>query len=171
MVLEKTPESLFEKLGGAIGTFIGAKMNGASWGEALDMAKNDWVETGKAQEIVAEMQKKADDERRARWKQEFEDRKVTIERFGKQYQKAVRTSKDRTLLEGGGLLDGGKAKKLSTELILGGSAKSINLAMMGPQMNNELKKQTNILERIRVNTQKTEENTRDSDGENYEVVT
>ena len=161
----------FEKLGGAIGTFVGAKMNGASWSDALDMAKNDWIETGRAQEIVAEIQKKTDAERRARWEAEFEDRKVKIERFGKQYAKATRTSKDRSLLEGGGDLLGGKMNKLTNELILGGSAKSLNLAMMGPQMSNELKKQTNILERIRVNTQKTEENTRDTaEGENYEVI-
>ena len=65
---------------------------------------------------------------------------------------------------------GGKMNKLKTELILGGSAKSLNLAMMGPQLQNETKKQTSILERIAKNTQKTEENTRSDGGENYEVV-
>ena len=164
--------NFFEKLGGAIGTFIGAKMNGASWGEALDMAKNDWIETGKAQEIVAEMQKKADDERRARWKQEFEDRKVTIEKFGKQYAKATRTSRDRSLLAGGGDLlgGGGKMKNLTTELILGGSAKSINLAMMGPQMNNELKKANGYLAKIAKNTEDTAENTGPQEGEKVLVL-
>ena len=164
----------FEKLGGAIGTLIGAKMNGASWGEALDMAKNDWNETGRAQEIVAEIQKKKDDESRKRWKDDYEDRLVKIKKFGKQYAKSVRTSKDRTLLEGGGDLlgGGGKMQKLTTELILGGSAKSLNLAMMGPQLQNETKKQTSILERIAKNTQKTEENTRDTTaaGERFGVV-
>lgn len=71
----------------------------------------------------------------------------------------------------GDLLGGKMKSRIANELILGGSARSLNLAMMGPQMNNELKKQTNILERIRVNTQKTEENTRDAaEGENYEVI-
>ena len=159
----------FEKLGGAIGTFIGAKMNGASWGDALDMAKNDWVETGKAQEIVAEIQRKTDEERRSRWEAEFEDRKVKIERFGKQYAKATRTSKDRSLM---GLQTGDDvkaAKKLQNELIMGGSAKSLQLAMMGPQTS-ELKKANDILRQIANNTKKTEENTRDQAGEEYEVM-
>lgn len=113
------------------------------------------------------------DERYERWAMDFADREVKIQKFAKGYQKAVRTSKDRTLLDGaaGDLLGGKARQKITNELILGGSAKSLNLAMMGPQMNNELKKQTNILERIRVNTQKTEENTRDvAEGENYEVI-
>ena len=165
--------NFFERIGGVIGTFIGAKMNGASWGEALDMAKNDWNETGRVQEIVAEIQKKKDDESRKRWKDDYDDKLAKIRKFGKIYNKVVRTSKDRTLLDGaaGDLLGGKARQKITTELILGGSARSLNLAMMGPQMNNELKKQTNILERIRVNTQKTEENTRDPEnGESIFVL-
>ena len=162
----------FEKVGGWVGTFVGTKMAGGSWGDAFKAANEDWRETAKAQEIVESQIEEKERERRERWGRDFEDRRVKIAKFGKQYQNAVRTSRDRRLLEGGGdLLGGGKATKVTNELILGGSAKSINLAMMGPQMNNELKKQTNILERIRVNTQKTEENTRDAaEGENYEVI-
>lgn len=163
----------FENVGGWVGTFVGTKMAGGSWGDAFKAANEDWRETAKAQEIVESQIEEKERERRERWGRDFEDRRVKIAKFGKQYQNAVRTSRDRRLLEGGGDLlgGGGKVKKLTTELILGGSAKSINLAMMGPQMNNELKKQTNILERIRVNTQKTEENTRDAaEGENYEVI-
>ena len=70
----------------------------------------------------------------------------------------------------GDLLGGKMKSRIANELILGGSAKSLNLAMMGPQLQNEAKKQTSILERIAKNTQKTEENTRSDGGENYEVV-
>ena len=45
---------------------------------------------------------------------------------------------------------------------MGGSHRASQLAAMGPQMTNEIKKQTGILEKIRVNTQKTEEHVRDS---------
>lgn len=164
--------NFFEKVGGWVGTFVGAKMNGAGWGDALKMANEDWKTTAMGQDLVEEKIRANEEKRAERWKKEMEDKEIAIKKLGKSYQAAARSTHARHLLDGGGdgSLLGGKMKKVTTELILGGSAKSLNLAMMGPQMNNELKKQTNILERIRINTQKTEENTRDASGENYEVM-
>ena len=61
----------------------------------------------------------------------------------------------------GDLLGGKMKSRIANELILGGSARSLNLAMMGPQMSNELKKSNDYLRKIVDNTKKTEENTRE----------
>ena len=64
-----------------------------------------------------------------------------------------------------GDLLGGKMKKLTNELILGGSHRSLQLAMMGPQLNNELKKANGYLAKIAKNTEDTADNTEPAKGE------
>lgn len=59
------------------------------------------------------------------------------------------------------------AKRISNALIAGGSNQSNKLAILGPQYQNETKKQTSLLEKIAKNTEKTAENT---DGETYGVA-
>lgn len=51
------------------------------------------------------------------------------------------------------------AKRISNALILGGSNQANKLAILGPQYQNEAKKQTSLLEKIAKNTEKTAENT------------
>jgi hypothetical protein len=51
------------------------------------------------------------------------------------------------------------AKRISNALIAGGSNQANKLAILGPQYQNETKKQTSLLEKIAKNTQKTAENT------------
>jgi hypothetical protein len=155
----------FEKVGGWVGTFAGTMMAGGGIGEAFKAANEDWRETAKAQDVVEEALEKRDRERRERWGAEWEERRAKIARFAKSYNRAVRTTRDRNLLDGEDPLAQdavGKAKKFQNELVMGGSHRASQLAAMGPQMTNEIKKQTGILEKIRVNTQKTEEHVRDS---------
>jgi hypothetical protein len=155
----------FEKVGGWVGTFAGTMMAGGGIGEAFKAANEDWRETAKAQDVVEEALEQRDRERRERWGAEWEERRAKIARFAKSYNRAVRTTRDRNLLDGEDPLAQdavGKAKKFQNELVMGGSHRASQLAMMGPQMTNEIKKQTGILEKIRVNTQKTEEHVRDS---------
>ena len=155
----------FEKVGGWVGTFAGTMMAGGGIGEAFKAANEDWRETAKAQDVVEEALEKRDRERRERWGAEWEERRAKISRFAKSYNNAVRTTRDRNLLDGEDPLAQdavGKAKKFQNELVMGGSHRASQLAAMGPQMTNEIKKQTGILEKIRVNTQKTEEHVRDS---------
>ena len=51
------------------------------------------------------------------------------------------------------------AKRISNALIVGGSNQANKLAILGPQYQNETKKQTSLLEKIAKNTEKTAENT------------
>ena len=51
------------------------------------------------------------------------------------------------------------AKRISNALIAGGSNQANKLAILGPQYQNETKKQTSLLEKIAKNTEKTAENT------------
>ena len=51
------------------------------------------------------------------------------------------------------------AKRISNALILGNSNQANRLAILGPQYQNEAKKQTSLLEKIAKNTEKTAENT------------
>jgi len=167
--------NFFEKVGGWVGTFVGTKMAGGSWGDALKAANEDWQTTALGQDVIEEKLRANEEKRAERWRKDYENREIAIKKLGKAYKGAAKSSHDRHLLDaagGGDLLNGGKANKITTELILGGSAKSLNLAMMGPQMQSETKKQTSILERIAKNTQKTEENTRETTaaGERFGVV-
>jgi len=163
--------NFFEKVGGWVGTFVGTKMAGGSWSDALKAANDDWETTALGQDVLEEKIRANEEKRAERWKQKMEDKEIAIKKLGKAYGAAAISTHDRHTLDGEKeLLDGMNAKKLQNELIMGGSAKSLNLAMMGPQMQNETKKQTSILERIARNTQKTEENTRDSAGEEERLV-
>ena len=67
----------------------------------------------------------------------------------------------------GDALGAAAAKRISNQLISGGSNDVRKLQVFGPQYQNEQKKQTSILEKIAKNTEKTAENT---DGETYGVA-
>ena len=65
----------------------------------------------------------------------------------------------------GDALGAAAAKRISNQLMLAGSNDARKLQIMGPQYQNEQKKQTSILEKIAKNTEKTAENT--EGGETY----
>lgn len=58
-----------------------------------------------------------------------------------------------------GAAGGGASPRTSNALVLGGSNEAMRLAILGPQYQNEMKKQTAALEKIAKNTEKTAENT------------
>ena len=60
--------------------------------------------------------------------------------------------------------------KIDNKLILGGSNEATKLALLGPQTQQEMKKQTNILKEIRDNTKQTATNT-DNIGDGYDDLT
>ena len=55
------------------------------------------------------------------------------------------------------------AKRITNALITGGSNEANRLAILGPQYQNEAKKQTSLLEKIAKNTEKTADNTEGGD--------
>ncbi len=71
----------------------------------------------------------------------------------------------RTVNKAGDLL-GGTMKRITNELIMGGSARSFNLAAMGPQVSNDIKRTNDYLHQLVDIAKRTEENTRDA-GEEY----
>lgn len=149
----------------AVGDFIGAKIGGMSFAESWDYAaQNLGLDL---EEINIEMERIDDQlsERTSRFTMEWEDRKAAVERFYKAYDRAAKSSKARELRDFGAM-QAAKATALRNELIMGGSAAALKLAVNGPQYRDEVKKQTTILERIAKNTEKTAENTKES-GESY----
>ena len=63
----------------------------------------------------------------------------------------------------GEALGAAAAKRISNQLMLAGGNDTRKLQIMGPQYQNEQRKQTSILEKIAKNTEKTAENTEDSE--------
>lgn len=62
-----------------------------------------------------------------------------------------------------------KNPQIRNELILGGGNEANRVAMLGPQLQNESKKQTALLEKIASNTEKVADNT-ESEGDDYEPI-
>ena len=58
------------------------------------------------------------------------------------------------------------AHRVTNQLMLSGSSAANRLSVLGPEYQNETKKQTDLLKKIAQNTEKTAENT-DEMGENY----
>ena len=65
----------------------------------------------------------------------------------------------RNMTEAGESFGAAAAKRISNALIMGGSNQANKIAILGPQYQNESKKQTSLLEKIAQNTEKTAENT------------
>lgn len=152
-------ENFFEKVGGWVGTFVGALSEGGSIGEAFKMANEDWQTTAMGQEIIEEKIRAEEDKRIARWTDEFTNRQAKIEKFAKNYQRAARSSRDRAAIGDGDIgAIGGKAQ-VRNDLIMAGSNAANRLAMMGPTTQ-ELKKQTELLQSLKQSADKIEDNTR-----------
>ena len=60
-----------------------------------------------------------------------------------------------------------KAPQIRNELIMGGNEAN-RVALLGPQLQNESKKQTSLLEQIANNTKATAENTEEATAEDLE---
>ena len=79
------------------------------------------------------------------------------------YDKAVKIGKVGQGSDGGEV-GAFASKRISNELIMGGSNAATRLQLLGPQLQSESKKQTSLLEKIATNTEKTAENTEESSG-------
>ena len=151
----------------AIGSFFGALIGGGSFSDALEMASQTFDESMMHMEDALDEIGAVAEQRTQNIRQEFEEAAVAIQKAtdALNNNKAAKSSEDRELRDFGAL-QAAKATALRNELIMGGSAAALKLAVNGPQYRDEVKKQTTILERIAKNTEKTAENTKES-GENY----
>lgn len=157
----KTQEYL-KRFGDWAGTFVGAKMAGASWGEAWNMAGQAYDEAVKDYDEVAKDLEKREAERTARFRREFEDRKIAIQKFQGAYDQAAISIQKRQMKAGADAEAlAVKAPTIRNELVMGGNEAN-RIAVLGPQLQNETKKQTGLLEQIAANTKDTADNTEES---------
>lgn len=158
-------QEYLKRFGDAIGAFIGAKLGGASWGEAFDMAGKAYSDAAKEYEEVASDLEKRERDRTERFKREFEDRAIAIKKFQGAYDAAAISISKRA--EKNGELDMSlKTPAIRNELIMGGNEAN-RVALLGPQLQSESKKQTALLEKIANNTKATADNTEESGVEEW----
>lgn len=154
-------QEYLKRFGDAIGSFIGAKMAGASWSEAFDMAGEAYDQAVKEYEDAAAEIDRIEEQRTNRFAQKFVERKEAIEKFQRAYDKAATSIKKRQI-GAGKAADVGRQTKISNDLVYAGSNAALKMQILGPTLQSEAKKQTSILEKIAKNTEKTAENTEES---------
>ncbi len=165
-------QEYLKRYGDFWGALIGAKMGGASWGEAFDMADKAYSQAIRQYNDVAEEIEQKEAERTERFKREFEERAIAIKKFQGAYDEAAISIEQRQekAAEGNELANALlKTPQIRNELIMGGSNEANRIAMLGPQVQNESKKQTGLLEKIAANTERVVDNT-GSEGNDYEAI-
>lgn len=98
------------------------------------------------------------------------DSQLTLnEKAAEAYDNAAKSSGARASEESAGILGKGK-NKIDNKLILGGTNEATKLSLLGPQTQQELKKQTSILKEIRDATKQTATNTDDIDPNVFDLT-
>ena len=157
-------QEYLKRYGDFWGALIGAKMGGASWGEAFDMADKAFAQAIRQYDDVAAEIDATEAARTERFKREFEERAIAIEKFQGAYDKAAISIAKRQdkAAEKAEAEEVARQTRISNELILGGSNAATRLQILGPTLQSESKKQTAILERIAKNTEKTADHTEET---------
>ena len=164
-------QEYLKRYGDFWGTLVGAKMGGASWSEAFDMAGTAYEQAAAEYEEVAEEIDQKEQERTERFKRAFEDRKIAIENFQGAYNKAAISIEKRKGLDGKAAEDVARQTRISNDLIMGGSNAATRLQLLGPTLQSEQKKTNELLEKVVENTAKTADNTEETaSGENMGVI-
>ena len=154
----KKAYALATKWGAEIGNAFDAIWNWAANGYTWEQA---WSEFGEVNEILTnqmDSQLKAIDKAREDYKKTLAE--MSVDDLANPFGKAGGAA------AAGEAFGTAAAKRISNALIVGGSNQANKLAILGPQYQNETKKQTSLLEKIAKNTEKTAENT-DEMGEAY----
>ena len=156
-------------VGGAVGAWVGASFEQrGTQGDVWKLVKDAWN---------SELQEMEDD---------LEDIMEPTSKLGEQLQEALDKARNfklkyKSATEGNGNnTPSGKpplaeeigeaaakaATRITNQLVMGGSNEARKIGMLGPQYQNEQKKQTNLLKQIAKNTEKTADNTE----EGYEAT-
>ena len=147
----KKAYALATKWGAKIGNAFNAIWNWAANGYTWEQA---WSEFGEVNEILnnqMDSQLKAIDKARDDYKKTLSE--MSVDDLANPFGKAGGAA------AAGESFGAAAAKRISNALIAGGSNQANKLAILGPQYQNETKKQTSLLEKIAKNTEKTAENT------------
>jgi hypothetical protein len=146
-------------LGGSI--YEGLFGSGGTWGDVWDNVSNaymdEWRELGIEYDNIDErMQKRAD---------ELAARLEAARNFQANYEGAAKNTGARNAAspEAATQAAAERAVRISNGLIEGGSNASRRLSLLGPDYQNEQKKQTDLLKKIAENTQQTADNTEGGD--------
>ena len=161
-------QKFFTSWYGALGALVGSLNekffgSGGSWGDVWDNVSNafmeEWRELGMEYDAIDErMQKRAD---------ELAQKLDAARNFQANYDNAAMTTGERNALaEEIGTTAAKAAHRVTNQLMLAGSSAANRLSVLGPEYQNETKKQTDLLRKIAQNTEKTAENTDDM-GDNY----
>ena len=170
MAIKRTFTSFYSAAGALAGSiYEGTFGSGGTWSDAWENVKNafmsEWEEFGEDwEEMEQRMQDRADN-----LAAELEG----VRNFQKNYNDATKGGSkggEKTAAQSAGEAIGTAAAKAATrvtnQLMMGGSSAANRLAILGPEYQNEAKKQTDLLRKIAENTEKTAENT-DEASEGY----
>jgi len=155
----------------SIGSFIGAKLGGATWRQAWEMAGDTYAKALEEMEDAFEEIDALEHARTERFRQEFEDRAIVIEKFAQSYKRAAMSTRERAKILGPGEDAAERKVQIRNDLVLAGSAQAQRISLLGPQLQNETKKQTALLAEIAANTKDVADNTEAIEaGESYGVI-
>lgn len=164
----RTQEYL-KRFGAAAGSFVGALAGGGTLSDAIDMASQSYAEeVAEYKEASAEIDRVQQD-RLAREKKRYEERAEAVKLLGEAYKKAARAPRaNGNDPEKAAQSAAERTVRIANQLMKGGSGAQLRLELLGPQYQNEQKKQTSLLEKIADNTAKAAEA---NDGEMVYPVT
>ena len=129
--------------------------------EAFSVAKDAFASALEEYDDVASDLDRTEAERTARFERAFKDREIAIQKFQNAYDNAAISIDKRKSKDGLAASDSGlslSAPQVRNELILGGNEAN-RVALLGPQLQSETKRQTKILEEIRDGISGVEKNT------------
>lgn len=163
LAFQKFFTSWYSAIGAGLGSiYAGVSGSGVTWGDVWDNMKNayvnEWRELGDEYEDIDErMQKRAE---------ELAARLEAARNFQKNYENAAKSTSGRSRQATDGAQAAvQRAVRVTNQLIEGGSNAQRRLSILGPDYQNEQKKQTDYLKKIAENTKATAEKI--EDGETY----
>jgi hypothetical protein len=164
LAVQKFFTSWYSAIGAGLGSiYEGVFGSGGSWGDVWDNMKNaymeEWRELGIEYDNIDErMQKRAED---------LATRLEAARNFQKNYEGAAKSTSGRSKqATDSAQAAAQRAVRVTNQLIEGGSNAQRRLSILGPDYQNEQKKQTDLLKKIADNTKQTAENI--EDGETYQ---
>lgn len=161
--------------GDAIGAFVGAAYvkitEGGSWDDVWNLTTQAFSQSLDEYEDESKRLDEIEAERTERFKRNFDERKIAIEKFQGAYNKAAVSIEGRKAMGADAEADVGRQTRISNDLVMAGSNAAMRMQILGPTLQSESKKQTALLERIATNTEKTADNTEESTtSENMGVI-
>jgi len=160
--------------GDTIGAFVGAAYvkitEGGSWDDVWNLTTQAFSQSLDEYEDESKRLDEIEVERTERFKRNFDERKIAIEKFQGAYNKAAVSIEGRKAMGADAEADVGRQTRISNDLVMAGSNAAMRMQILGPTLQSESKKQTALLERIATNTEKTADNTEETTQETFTTL-